>query len=122
MAANKTQRDFLQWESDQGIGIDVSSADDPTAVVSAYPPEKPIAWLRVSGKQLSNELINELKLRQRIEVVDFGPWLPSEDQLQLLMRNVFVERFYVTNEYLDMFMQILVKCEGRTTDIAEAIP
>lgn len=122
MAANKTQRDFLQWESDQGIGIDVSSADDPTAVVSAFSPKKPLAWLRVSGNQLSNELINELKLRQRIEVVDFGSCLPSEDQLKLLMRNVFVERFYVTSEYFEVFMQLLLKCEGRTTDIAEATP
>jgi hypothetical protein len=106
---------FLAWETDCGVGIDLTDVGDVQAALSMVASwRKRVAWLYITASQLRLNIVEELATIGYIEAIDCGSPLPDDIALAALFRRVIIDYVYVTNEHMRQdVLNVLNQCVPR---------
>jgi hypothetical protein len=90
---------LIAWETEHGIGVDVTEHSDTVAAVDLVSAsKKAVAWIRIEGSRITSEVVEAVKRIECIEVIDLGYSLPSPDIILQLLEAVEPERLYVNDD------------------------
>ena len=110
--------DYLAWESDCGVGIDLSNVGDVKAALSTVVSwQKPVAWLHISANQIEMNVLDELTEIGHIEAIDFGIALPEDEIISALVSCVEIECIHVVNESMRRALVAVLNQAFRTYQV-----